>query len=372
MSSIDDLIAKMCPNGLEMVSLGALEDRRILKLGRGNVISKSDLATNPGDFPVYSSSASGNGEFGRYGSYMFDDERITWSVDGGGRLFYRQAHRYSVTNVSGWLKVLEPSVVSTKFLYFTLTNLWAKQTYDYTKKAHPSVIRDAYVFPVPPIEVQREIVRILDQFTELEADLEAELEARRKQYEHYRNELLTFPKEEGVRWVPMGELFRIVPTPKGVPRSKYNPTGEIAIVDQGQEQIAGYTNDLSKSISLDKCVVFGDHTRAIKWIDFEFAAGADGTKVLIANDGVLLRFAYFTLLNAEIPDRGYNRHWSVTREIMVAIPPIDKQNEIIQVLDKFDALVNDISVGLPAEISARRKQYEYYRDKLLTFPEAAA
>ena len=267
--------------------------------------------------------------------------------------------------------------LSPEYLYYVLSSdtffAYSMQHAKGTKMprgSKPAILN--FRLPIPPSEVQSEIVRILDQFTELDAELDAELEARSKQYKHYRNELLTFPEDGVVRWVPMGELFRIVATPKGVPRGKYKPSGELPIVDQGQELVAGYTDDLSKRVSLDKCIVFGDHTRAIKWIDFEFATGADGTKVLVANDGVALRYAYFTLLNAEIPDRGYNRHWSVTREIMVAIPSLTTQKHIVQVLDQFDALVNDISIGLPAETKARRKQYEYYRDKLLTFPEAAA
>ena len=100
MSRIDELIQELCPDGVMYSELGVIEDTGIIKLGRGNVISKKDIAEYPGDYPVYSSSASGSGEFGRYGKYMFDDERITWSIDGGGRFFFRHANKYSVTNIS--------------------------------------------------------------------------------------------------------------------------------------------------------------------------------------------------------------------------------------------------------------------------------
>lgn len=208
MSRIDDLIAELCPEGIAYATLAVLEGQGYVQLGRGEVISKTDLAADPGDFPVYSSSGVGNGEFGRYGKYMFDDERLTWSVDGGGRFFYRQPHQYSVTNVCGWLKVLPGAPVSTRFLYYALTVLWTKEQFNYTRKAHPSVIRDLYRLPIPPLEVQQEIVRILDNFTELESELESELEARRKQYAYYRDRLLTFPAEE-VRRVPMGDIATI-------------------------------------------------------------------------------------------------------------------------------------------------------------------
>jgi len=124
MTKLERLIAELCPDGVEYVLLGELEDIGSIKLGRGNIISKKDLADYPGDYPVYSSSAVGDGEFGRYGKYMFDDERLSWSIDGGGRFFYRSEKNYSVTNVCGWLKVLDRSVVIIKYLYHVLSNQW--------------------------------------------------------------------------------------------------------------------------------------------------------------------------------------------------------------------------------------------------------
>ena len=153
MSKINDLIKELCPNGVKYYLLADLEENNKIILGRGNVISKSDIREHPGDYPVYSSSAVGNGEIGRYGKYMFEDVRISWSIDGGGRFFYRNAPKYSITNVSGWLKVLDDSFIDIKYLYYSLTNEWTKKTYDYTHKAHPSVIRREYIIPIPPLEV---------------------------------------------------------------------------------------------------------------------------------------------------------------------------------------------------------------------------
>jgi type I restriction enzyme S subunit len=150
MNKIERLIEELCPEGVPIVQLGELEDSGVLKLGRGNVISKTDLQADPGDYPVYSSSAIGLGEFGRYGKYMFQDERITWSVDGGGRFFYRPSHRYSVTNVCGWLKVIDEQRLSTRYLSHVLFHLWSSRVYNYTVKAHPSVIRQDYFVPLPP------------------------------------------------------------------------------------------------------------------------------------------------------------------------------------------------------------------------------
>ncbi|PRA06581.1 restriction endonuclease subunit S [Arthrobacter sp. MYb229] len=185
----------------DQLSLGEIENRGIIKLGRGKVISKMALDATPGNYPVYSSSGTGTGEFGRYGDYMFDDERITWSVDGGGRFFYRHPHKFSVTNVSGWMTV-DTSVLNVKYLYYVLTTQWEKQEFNYTRKAHPSVIRDVYSISLPPLGDQEEVVQALDNFDALVNDnstgLPAELAVRSQQYEYYRDKLLTFKELEPV------------------------------------------------------------------------------------------------------------------------------------------------------------------------------
>lgn len=145
--------------------LSALEDSEILELGRGQIISKTDLLENPGIYPVYSSSAQGNGEFGQYGKYLFNEEMITWSIDGGGRFFYRPQHKFSVTNVCGWLRILKKEKIDAKFLYYVLENQWRTKEFDYVSKAHPSVIREMYKVPLPPLEVQEQIVAELDGYS---------------------------------------------------------------------------------------------------------------------------------------------------------------------------------------------------------------
>ena len=177
MSSVNDLIRELCPDGVDAISLGEAESCGMVTMGRGKVISKQTLEESPGNYPVYSSSAAGTGEFGRYGEFMFEDERITWSIDGGGKFFYRPEHRYSVTNVSGWM-TSDSTVLSLKFLYQSLISQWEREEFDYTRKAHPSVIREVYTIPLPPLQVQEEIVRILDQFVELDRELEQEIAGR--------------------------------------------------------------------------------------------------------------------------------------------------------------------------------------------------
>ena len=141
-----------------------------VKLGRGNIISKKDIANFPGNFPIYSSAREKNGTFGYYGKYMFDEELITWSIDGGGRLFYRPRHKFSVTNVGGTLRILDTNFLDGKYLHLVLTHLHSKIRFDWVYKAHPSVIRMVYnCIPIPSLEKQREIVQKLNSaFSEID------------------------------------------------------------------------------------------------------------------------------------------------------------------------------------------------------------
>jgi type I restriction enzyme S subunit len=148
-------------------TLEALCDEGVVLLGRGNIISKKDIAANPGPYPIYSSAQENQGKFGEYGDFMFDEEMITWSIDGGGRLFYRPKHKFSVTNVGGTLRVLNPKVLEIRYLHRALENLHSQKVFDWVFKAHPSVIRKVYdEIPVPPLEEQKRIVALLDVATE--------------------------------------------------------------------------------------------------------------------------------------------------------------------------------------------------------------
>lgn len=138
----------------EVVSAGDIE------LGRGNVISTDDMAKFPGDYPVYSSSAKGNGEFGRYGNFMFDEALITWSVDGGGRFFFRPKHNYSVTNVCGYMRVKD-SEWNQQYVYYSLDHQHGRISFDYQSKAHPSVIRRIYSLNPLPKPEQAKIAEVL-------------------------------------------------------------------------------------------------------------------------------------------------------------------------------------------------------------------
>lgn len=165
----------------------------------------------------------------------------------------------------------------------------------------------------------------------------------------------------GVEYRTVGDAVNVVSTAKGIQRSNYGQGSIIPIVDQGQSLVAGFTDDESLALPEAEYIVFGDHTRAVKWVDFAFAPGADGTKVLRSRDGLISKFVYYAISALEVQSRGYNRHWTVLRELRIPLPPLDVQREIVQILDTFTAL----EAELEAELEARRRQYAHYRDALI-------
>jgi len=152
----------------EKMSIEQMENMNFVALGRGNVISRKDLENNPGEYPVYSSSVKNNGVFGYYGKFMFDKELITWSVDGGGDFFYRNRHKFSVTNVCGYMKI-DAKKIDCYYLCSQLQLLHSRLKFDYQFKAHPSVIRKIYKLYIPPLTEQKCIAKIL-KMTQQEID----------------------------------------------------------------------------------------------------------------------------------------------------------------------------------------------------------
>jgi len=157
---------------MERLTLDAVVSAGDIELGRGDVISTSDLANFPGNYPVYSSSAKGNGEFGRYGRFMFDEPLITWSVDGGGRFFFRSRHKYSVTNVCGYMRV-KGGNWDQQYVYYSLDHQHGQLSFDYQSKAHPSVIRHIYSLNLIPRLEQSQIAEVLSTVDRAIAQTEA-------------------------------------------------------------------------------------------------------------------------------------------------------------------------------------------------------
>lgn len=146
-----------------------------IELGRGDIISKEDINAFPGPYPIYSSSAHNNGKFGEYAKFMFDEELVTWSVDGGGNLFYRPRHKFSVTNVCGFMRI-KGGNLHAPFVYYCLSEQHKHLTFDYTTKAHPSVIRKLYWLPRLEIHLQQKIAHVLQSIDQTIEKTEALIE----------------------------------------------------------------------------------------------------------------------------------------------------------------------------------------------------
>ncbi len=283
--------------------------------------------------------------------------------------------------------------VSVKYLYYVLkNNLEYFRTAASGMGSLPQIslpVTEEFKIPVPPLEVQREIVRILDNFTELTAELTAELEARKKQYEYYRDMLLQFDVNGGVaRRVKLGEIGKVSMC-KRILKEETSPEGEIPfykIGTFGKEPDAFISRELferyrslypypkkgdvliSAAGTIGRTVVF----------DGEPAYFQDSNIVWVANDEtqVLNSFLYhwyqtnpWRVSTGGTIARLYNDNIA---SAMVPVLPIATQKKIVDTLDNFEAICSDLNIGLPAEIKARQKQYEYYRDMLLTFAESGA
>jgi type I restriction enzyme, S subunit len=384
-SRIEKLIAELCPEGVEVKSID-----EICQINRGRVMSKDYLRNNAGEYPVYSSQTAEEGVFGRINTYDYDGEYITWTTDGAnaGSIFYRDG-KFSITNVCGLLKA-KNNGVNAKFLSYILATV--SKEYVSAGMGNPKIMSNVMgkiKIPIPPLAIQQEIVKILDTFTTLEAELEAELEARKKQYEYYRDELLTFG--EDVEWKTLGELATLITkgtTPKYFTNSGINfvklesfKDGKINPAKFAFVHEETHRKELKRSILEVNDILFAIAGATIgKCAMVEESILPANTNQALAivrlGTGANVRFIFYYMQTIAMVEyiAKYNKtsaqpnlNLQQMSDFPVPIPPIAEQNRIVAILDKFDALVNDISIGLPAELNARRKQYEYYRNKLLTF-----
>lgn len=236
--------------------------------------------------------------------------------------------------------------------------------------------------PIPPLPVQEEIVRILDKFTELTAELTAELTVRKQQYEYYRDNLFVF--SDNVLYKPLQEIADI-----GTGSSNTNEELEIGeypffVRSQEVRRKDSYEFDEIAIITSGDGVGVG---KIFHYIEGKYALHQRAYRIHINTDDVIPKYYFYYMKSAFLSYIEKNSfHSSVTsirrpmlNNFPVPIPyPEDKekslaeQQHIVDILDRFDKLCNDISEGLPAEIEARQKQYEYYRDKLLTFKKKEA
>ena len=390
MSKLRELIDKYCPNGVEYKPLG---DKDVSIMQRGTSLTKKD--STEGIYPVISG--------GKTPAFYCDlsnrnGETITVAGSGAGAGYVQYWNEpifvcdaFSIKGVGD---------VSTKYLYYCLVNMQEK-IYA-TKKGggvphvHISSI-DKFLIPIPPPPVQEEIVKILDRFAEYAAELQAELQARQEQYEYYRNKLLAFNEIGGgtqcVIWMKMSEIGTFIRGKRfvrtdivndGVPCIHYGDMytyyGLYATKSKGmlRNELAPKMRYAQKN---DVVIVAAGENKedigiGMAWLGDKPAAVHDACFIFKSDlypqyVSHYLRTNYYHKQIVKYVSEG--KICSISAKglgnAIIPIPSYEEQVRIATLLNKFDELVSDLVQGLPAEIVAVQEQYEYYRDKLLSFPK---
>ncbi len=388
MNKIEELIKEYCPDGVEYKELGEI----CISLPKGT-LKQTELVENS-KYPVIN---SGKGLYGYYFDYNNEGNTITIASRGeyAGYISFMK-NKFWAGGLCYPYTVKDTSLYITKYLFYYLKH---KENYIMdTMVARGSIPAlnkkdiEKIEIPIPPIAIQEEIVNILDTFTELEAELEAELVLRKKQYEYYRDKLLTFsPGDSRVKWVSLSELGIFI-RGNGLQKKDFTSEG-VGCIHYGQiytyyktftdktksfvsKQLA---NKLKKAKPKDLIIAttsenVRDVAKAVAWLGDE--------EICISGDACIFRHnqnsKYMSyLFQTQSFFKHKKKYVTGTKVIRInnkdlgkfyfPIPQLEEQERIVNILDKFESLVNDISIGLPAEINARQQQYKYYRNKLLSF-----
>ena len=410
MSRLDKLIKEKCPNGVKFIELG-----KVCEITKGRGLSKSDKST--GDIPIIL-----YGElYTTYGNYI---DRIVSSASEIAKrslLIAKNDLLLPVSSTTKEAQIGKASVYRVEdecylggdairlrheqnpgFLMYVINSTYFEKQkmkcVSGTTINHLSPIKLSKIkIPIPPIEIQNEIVQILDNFAELTAELTAELSNRKKQYEYYRDLLLNFDKNgerERIRWLRLGDIATILRggslqkkdfVESGVPCIHYgqiytrygmkaNKTLTFINKETALKQRFAETNDIVMAVTSEN---LEDVCKCVVWLGSEKAAVSGHTAIIKHEQDARYLAYYFGTSMFFAQKRKYAHGTKVIEvspaklaDIVIPTPPIEVQREIADKLDRFSDLSSDISEGLPAEIEARKKQYEYYRDKLLTFKEA--
>ena len=411
MSRIADLLADSCPDGVPFYSIG---DPRVALDVVAGATPKSNIPEfwNDGTIPWMSS-----GEVNK-GKVFETDKRITqqaydatstklvpaasvvMALAGQGRTRGTVARtRIELCTNQSLASIVTAPTMDSDFLYHYLTTQYSQlrdaSSGEGARGGLNLQIIKSYKVPVPPLAVQREIAAILDCFKELEAELEAELGARRRQYAIYRDAMMKLHGTPDVEQVPLGKIATIVrgasPRPiqqfiskqGGVPwikigdtefGGKYVTTTAQRVTEEGAAKSRRvFPGDflLSNSMSFGRpyivqvegCI----HDGWLALSGFEDHLSSDFLYHLLRSSTVQTEFA-----RRAGDGTVKNLNADIVRSTVVPVPHLRRQAEIAETLDRLDALTNDLTIGLPAELAARRRQYEYYRDRLLTFEKVPA
>lgn len=398
MNKIEKMVKELCPDGIEFRSIGSLIKRYNKKAKNITDIKVYSVSKNEGLIPadeyrehIIHSQDTSNYTIMYKGMFAYNPARLNI-----GSIAYLKDNQalvspmYVVFEIDTTklmqqflLYLLQSSVVLNKII--SLTESGARFRFDFNRW-------NSILIPVPPLEIQAEIVSILDTCVELSTNLQAELQARKKQYEYYRDNLLSFDNilKRGGVVKKLNEVASDMYRGAGITKNEIKTHG-IPCVRYGEiytkygiwfDKCLSYTTDNNKRKYFENgdilFAITGENVEEIAkstvYIgDEKCIAGGDIVVMKHNENPRFLSYALSTTQAQQQKSKGKIKskvvHSSIPalQNILVPIPPFEVQEEIVNILDKFERMCNSLTEGLPSEIAARKKQYEYYRDKLLSF-----
>lgn len=405
MKNLETLIQELCPDGVEFVKLGEVCEIKG-RIGFRGYTRKDLVSESEGAITLSPSNIiNGNIVYDKcsFISWAKYEESPEIMAEVGDVVFTKTASVGKTAYIENMPKemTINPQLVLLKkfrgiskyLAYILKTTYFQNEVKKITGVGSvPNVPQSSLAkieIPLPPIEVQAEIVRILDKFTSLEAELEAELDCRKRQYEYYRDKLLSFDTVGGqeVTISKIGDIGRIcmckrimknqTNSESGIPFYKIGTFGKVADayisndVYEEYKKMYSYPKKgdilMSASGTIGRTVVFNGEPSYfqdsnIVWVD------NDETKVFNSYLNYYYQIIEWKTQGGTIK-RLYN---NLLAGATIKYPSLEEQRRIVSILDRFESLTTSLQSGLPAEIAARRKQYEHYRDKLLTFKRKGA
>lgn len=393
MTKLETLIRKLCSDGVVFVKLGDVlgyeqPTKYIVKCKEYQEYGLPVLTAGQTFILGYTDEQDGVFEAAKENPVIIFDDFTT--------SFHWVDFNFKVkSSAMKMLRIQSEKEVSFRFVYYAMKCI-KYQTLEHSRQwiSKYSQIE----IPLPPIEVQNEIVRILDKFTELEAELEAELDCRKRQYEYYRDKLLSFENVGGqdVEWKKMSEVGTFI-RGNGLQKKDFTEKG-VGCIHYGQiytrlstftdktltycsEELARKLTPVHPGDLIIACTSENveDVCKSVAWLGEEDIV-TGGHACVFSHHENPKYIAY--LFQTEIffqQKKKYARGVKVIdikvadlQKIKLPIPPLAEQERIVNILDRFESLTTSLTAGLPAEIAARRQQYEHYRDKLLTFKRKSA